>query len=113
MKADIYESLYVINHSLQLVGEHLDRLKAAGILLPHMAELYRLSAQEISSTLNQTATLALHTREAEEAAQFQQQRVRLEEQMREMAPIRCATAKDAKDATEALPCLPTGYLPIG
>ena len=81
MKADIYQSLYVFNRSLQQVAEQLDKLKALGLLPPHMADIHRISAEELGAQVNHSATLALHAREAEDAVQFQQQRIKLEQQL--------------------------------
>jgi hypothetical protein len=83
MKAEIYQSLYTINESLQLVAEHLGKLKDAEILSPEFAEIKRLSAEEMRAEINQSATLALHSREFADAAIFAQQRMKQEKQFEE------------------------------
>jgi len=78
VKAEIYQSLYTVNESLQLVGEHLEKLKTAGILKESFAEIRKLAAEQMRAEINQAATINLHTRECESAHRFEKERSDLE-----------------------------------
>jgi len=82
MKAEVYQSLYSINESLQTVSEHLEKLKAAGILNASFAEIRQCAAQQMRAEINQTATINLHTRESQDAHHFEKQRLAQEEQLK-------------------------------
>lgn len=77
MKAEIYQSLYTINESLQLTAEHLDMLKTEGIISPEVSEIGRTTVEQLRSKINLMALNALHTREREDAHRFEQQSIRL------------------------------------
>jgi len=83
-KPEIYGSLYAINHSLQEVLRHLDRLKAAGVLTATFEEVHRLAVEEMRSEINSTATNSLYASECGAAHAFQQLRLALEQQLRDL-----------------------------
>ena len=82
MKAEIYQSLYTINESLQLVAEQIGKLKDAGILTPEFTELHRLTTEEIRAAINVSATNTLHTRENAEAYALGQERMKHQEMIK-------------------------------
>jgi len=82
-KPEIYQSLYAISHSLQEVIGHLERLRTADVLTASFAEVHRLAVEEIRSEINESATNSLNTTETEDAYTYQQQRLALEQQLRD------------------------------
>ena len=58
-KAEIYQSLAANNLATEQMTEHLERLRDAGLLLPHIAEIRILAAQQTCAETNTTALLAL------------------------------------------------------
>ena len=81
MKAGIYQSLYTLNESLQLVVAHLEKLQAAEILRPGFAEIRRLAAEQMRAEINVAATSVLQTRELHDAHRFFQQRLKQEQKL--------------------------------
>jgi hypothetical protein len=81
MKAEVYVSLSTINESLELVTEHLEKLKLAGVLFPELTEIRRTALEQLRSEINASATNALYTRECETAHQLEQQRLTLESRL--------------------------------
>jgi hypothetical protein len=75
MKAEVYVSLSTINTALETVTEHLEKLKAEGVLVPDLTELRQTMLEELRSEINSSATNALHTVELQSAYELQQQRL--------------------------------------
>jgi hypothetical protein len=92
IKAEIYQSLYIINQSLQLVTEHLEKLKAAEVLSADSAEILRLAAEQLRSEINQMATSRLHECECGDAYHFEQQRIEQESRVRGLDLIQNSTS---------------------
>ena len=113
MKAEIYQSLYSINESLQAVSEHLERLKIAGVLNPSFAEIHQCAAHQLRAEINQTATINLHTCESQDAYHLEQLRLRQEKQLRGMDPIQASDSvlllerADSIQAPNPVPLLET------
>jgi hypothetical protein len=78
MKAEVYVSLSTINESLELVTEHLEKLKVAGVLFPELTEIRRTALEQLRSEINASAANVLYTHECETAHQLEQQRLTLE-----------------------------------
>ena len=83
MKAEVYVSLSTINESLELVTEHLEKLKLAGVLFPELTEIRRTALEQLRSEINVSATNTLYTRECETAHQLEQQRLTLESRLKQ------------------------------
>lgn len=81
MKAEVYISLSTINTSLETVTEHLEKLKAAGVLFPDLTESHRNAIELLRSEINVSATNALYTSECETAHQFEQRRLTQESRL--------------------------------
>jgi DNA-binding Lrp family transcriptional regulator len=64
MNAEPYQSLWAVNQSFQGVLEHLEKLKAAGVLAEATVRICQFKLEEMLSEINLSATIRLHTREA-------------------------------------------------
>ena len=82
MKPEIYESLHVINTATQQITEHIEKLKAHGLLTPHYAELRALAAQQTCVETNHSAILSLIRREQDDAVQLEKQRLEMEDRLK-------------------------------
>lgn len=85
-KAEMYQSLYGVNQCLQEAIWHIERLKTADILTAGFAEVQRLAVEEIRSAINASATNSLHTSESGDAYAYQEQRLALEQQLKDFQP---------------------------
>lgn len=83
MKAEIYESLHVINAATQQITEHIEKLKADGLLTPHYAKLRRLAAQQTCVETSNSAIVTLAERELQEAARLEKERLEQERKLSE------------------------------
>ena len=86
-KREIYESLSIINQSLQTAIEHLDKLKGTDALTPSFTELRCLALEQVRSEINLTATIRLHTSELGHANKVERQRLALEESLKELPAL--------------------------
>jgi hypothetical protein len=74
MRADIYQSLYAINQSLETAAEHLEKLKVAEIMLPGIADVRRIAIEELRSEICAGLTVAIHSIEMKEARRLERER---------------------------------------
>lgn len=82
MKASAYSSLAAINQATQQITENIEHLKTEGLLVPHFAEIRRLAAEQNCAETCLSAILNLANREQQDAASFEQERIRQEESLR-------------------------------
>lgn len=83
MNPNVYRVLANLNEALRIVSRSLDVLKDAKVLTPHLSELRELTTEQLRAEINQAVTINLHNREMEIVSQFQQERLRLEERLKE------------------------------
>ena len=83
MNPNVYRVLANLNEALRVVARSLDVLKDEKLLTPQLSELRELTTEQLRAEINQAVTINLHNREIEIASQFQQERLRLEERMKE------------------------------
>lgn len=82
MKASIYQSLAAINQATEQITENIERLKADGLLTPHFAEIRTLAAQQNCLETSHSAIVALATREMEDAARIEKERLEKETRLK-------------------------------
>ena len=78
MKIEICQSLCTLNELFQLASEHLDKLQSAGILPAKFAEIRKAAAGQLRAEINCKVIDALSIPEAQDAAQFERQKIELE-----------------------------------
>jgi len=67
-----------LNELFQLATEHLDKLKAAGILPPEFVEILKAVASQMRAEINCRVMDVLSIPEAEDAARFERLKIELE-----------------------------------
>jgi hypothetical protein len=82
MRATAYESLHAINAATQQITDHIERLKAEGLLTPHFAELRTLAAEQNCAETSLSAILALAGLEQQDAARIEKERSQKEQTLR-------------------------------
>ena len=82
MKADIYNSLTVINQATEQITENLEKLRDEGLLTPHFAEIRILAAQQNCAETNVSVVHHLTVREEEDAMRFQKERIEKEARLK-------------------------------
>lgn len=70
MKADIYNSLAVINQATEQIVQNAEKLRDEGVLVPDFTEIRILEARQNCSDINISATHYLATRELEDAGEL-------------------------------------------
>jgi regulator of replication initiation timing len=73
-KTAVYESLSAINQATDQLTEHIERLKSAYRLKFKMADLFRLTAEELRAQINQSVIVHMSRDEVTDAARFQKLR---------------------------------------
>src|SRR5205807_9410190 len=81
MKSEIYQFLYAVNECLAMAGEHLDKLREFGILLPEFTDLRRTACEQMRSEINCRIALVLHTGELADSARLEKERLELEKRL--------------------------------
>ncbi len=76
-----YESLHVIKDATTRITEHIDHLKADGLLGPEQAEVQKLTALEIGSVVCSSAMSNMAEREMQSAAELEKTRFELEKSL--------------------------------
>lgn len=80
---DPYESLSTISQAAEQITEQIERLRAAGLLLPEFAEIRKLAVQQVRAEVSHAATLRLAGRELEHATATEKQRIEREERLKQ------------------------------
>src|SRR5205809_8102839 len=76
-----YESIHVIKDAATQIAEHIENLKADGLLGPDMAVVHKLMAQQLGSATCQSAMLNLAQQEMKTASESEKARFALEQKM--------------------------------
>lgn len=85
-KEDVYRSLSVINDSLKLVLEHLERSKAVGALPAKLTDIYCATIQQVKSEVSQLITNRMGTLELLDASRLEKLRLALEQELKQGEP---------------------------
>jgi hypothetical protein len=78
MSPDAYQSLLIIHQATQQIVEQIKFLTGSGLLLPHFAEVHRLTAEQNCAEISHSAILDLAGREHQDAARFEKERLQAE-----------------------------------
>ncbi|HLJ28206.1 MAG TPA: hypothetical protein VKY85_15955 [Candidatus Angelobacter sp.] len=63
MKASIYESLHAISQAAEQISQHIERLKAEGVLAPALADIRKLAIKQLRAEVSLNSLLILVDRE--------------------------------------------------
>ena len=76
-----YESLLAIKESTAWITEHIDFLKADGLLSSNIAEILKLMTTQVGAAACQSAMLNLAEREMRRASESEKSRLELEKRL--------------------------------
>lgn len=83
---EVYESLHTINQAASTMAQHIERLKAAGILSRDMARLHSLTIEETRALICQSVTITLSDHEEDGAFTTQQARFAVLDSLKDEEP---------------------------
>lgn len=83
MKTEIYGALAIMNQATEQITESIEKLRDAGLLTPHFAEIRILAAQENCLETSVSAIHKLTAVEEEDAHRVQQERTEKEARLKE------------------------------
>lgn len=77
-----YDSLATISQAAQQMTEHIEQLRAGGLLLPEFAEIRKFAVRQIRAEVSHAAALNLAGRELEDASTTEKERMEREERLK-------------------------------
>lgn len=83
MRVGIYEDLYAINQATQQIIQRIEKLRDAGALLPHFADVHLIMTEQNCSELNVSVTNHLTTVELEDAGRLQKEGLQKQKELAE------------------------------
>ncbi|HEY6348383.1 MAG TPA: hypothetical protein VI636_03135 [Candidatus Angelobacter sp.] len=83
MRVEIYEHLHAINQASQEIMQRIEKLRDAGALTPHFAEIRLILAEQNCSEINVSVTNYLTTNELEDAGRLQREGLQKQRELAE------------------------------
>lgn len=78
----IYESLATISQAADQITANIETLKADGLLLPDLAEIWILFVKQVRAEVSHAAVLGISDREQKNAVTSQNQRIEIENRIK-------------------------------
>lgn len=97
MRVGIYEDLHAINQASQEIMKRIKKLRDAGALFPHFAEIHLIMTEQNCSELNVSVTNHLTTVELEDAGRLQQEGLEKRRELAETDTIKSLPPSDTMD----------------